>query len=87
MLNKVQIRGVKMLNSLKKQKNYKRFVQCTKCEKKYDEESKAYLRLLGNLYVGENEGVFGNSDWEGLGVPEYIFCKECLIAEIYNIKL
>lgn len=73
-----------MTNNKGIQRNYEEisYVKCSECSRLFDKHSDKYFSLTGNICAGMGGGILGNSDWDRLGIPVYVFCKECLIMRI-----
>jgi hypothetical protein len=51
-------------------------VKCNNCGRIHEKDSDTYINFIGNVIVGSDGGVVGNSEWDKFGVPHHIFCRE-----------
>lgn len=65
-----------------------RAVKCDFCDTLHIEDNNTYLRLIGNLHMGNAGGLLGNGDWKKYGIPVSIYCVEsnCMSRAIKSIE-
>ncbi|WAB25053.1 hypothetical protein M3_0102 [Lysinibacillus phage vB_LfM_LysYB1] len=56
-------------------------VKCTKCGTLHEKDSKSYIKIEGNVYVGDDGGIIGGCA-EGERFPVNHFCHGCLMHTI-----
>lgn len=64
----------------------KGFVKCEKCGKEHPVEGREYFVVYGNIMVGKDGGIIGNNFNEGELKSVSVFCLECLIEFLEDVK-
>lgn len=62
-------------------------IKCDHCGQLHEENSKLYLTVEGNIYVGSQGGIIGNnidSDGNGTRIRKQTFCHKCLLQIIID---
>lgn len=61
---------------------FQKVVQCRTCGKYHDLESKAFVKIVGNIYIGFDGGIVGNNitnEGDRVVITPTVYCVNCFV--------